>query len=547
LAFVLGLGVLPAKGQSLIWTQQFGTPGSDEGNAVAIDSSGNALCCGSTDGNLGGPSAGNFDAYLSKRSPSGTLLWTRQIGSTSTDIGAALAIDAADNAYITGFTAGSLAGPNLGAEDVYLAKFDAGGALVWALQTGTAGIDSSTAVAVDGFGSVYVSGWTAGSLGGVNAGVEDAFLAKYDSSGTLLWARQLGTSGLDWSAAVAVDAAGNAYICGGTRGNIAAPNQGQQDAFVAKYDASGTLSWSRQFGTSNFDWHLGVALDSAGNVVLAGSTLGSLAGPNQGSHDVILTKYDSSGSLAWIRQLGTSSEDMAQEVAMDGADNACVTGHTHGSLGGPNAGSRDGILIQCDPQGNVVWTRQFGTPSFDFPVSVAVAGPGETYVAGSTSGSLGGPNAGFTDAFLAKYDNSCTPGLSYCTAKVTSGGCVPAMSASDVPSLSSPGSFMVMASALEPSQNGIMFFGTTGPASTPFQDGTLCVNAPLYRLSPKNSGGAGACSGSLGYTLAEMLAQPQGGPLLVVNQVVNIQTWFRDPPASSTTGLSNGLQVTICP
>jgi hypothetical protein len=143
--------------------------------------------------------------------------------------------------------------------------------------------------------------------------------------------------------------------------------------------------------------------------------------------------------------------------------------------------------------------------------------------------------------------NTCPNPSVYCTPKVTSSGCVPSMSSSGVPSLSAPGSFTATASALEPGQNGIMFFGTTGPASSPFQDGTLCVNSSLYRLNIKNSGGAASCTGSFSYSLAEMLAQPQGGPLLVANQVVNVQAWFRDPPAASTTGLSNGLQFTVCP
>jgi hypothetical protein len=148
----------------------------------------------------------------------------------------------------------------------------------------------------------------------------------------------------------------------------------------------------------------------------------------------------------------------------------------------------------------------------------------------------------------AQSGGGCTGSIStYCTAQVSSSGCVPSMSASGVPSLFAPGLFTVTGSNLEASQNGIMFFGTTGQSSTPFGGGTLCVNAPLYRLNIKNSGAGAACTGTMSYTLLEMLAQPQGGPLLVLNQVVNIQNWFRDPAHPSTTGLSNGLQFTICP
>jgi glucose/arabinose dehydrogenase len=139
------------------------------------------------------------------------------------------------------------------------------------------------------------------------------------------------------------------------------------------------------------------------------------------------------------------------------------------------------------------------------------------------------------------------PPVAYCTAKVTSSGCVPSIGFVGNASLSNPGGFAIRASNLEPNQNGIHFFGTTGPDSTPFQDGTLCVLSPLYRLNVSNSGGGAACSGLLAYTLQDVLDQPQGGILVIAGQVVNQQAWFRDPPAASTTGLSNGLQYAVCP
>jgi hypothetical protein len=150
--------------------------------------------------------------------------------------------------------------------------------------------------------------------------------------------------------------------------------------------------------------------------------------------------------------------------------------------------------------------------------------------------------------------NSSGPGTSgcaspsvYCTSKVSSSGCVPVIASSGQPSLSNPGGFTVSANGLEINQNGIQFFGTSGPDTLPFQDGTLCVLSPLYRLAIKNSGGAASCSGSFSYTLADLLAHPSGGPLVVAGQQINQQGWFRDPPAASTTGLTNGLQYVVCP
>jgi hypothetical protein len=137
--------------------------------------------------------------------------------------------------------------------------------------------------------------------------------------------------------------------------------------------------------------------------------------------------------------------------------------------------------------------------------------------------------------------------FAYCTSKVSSQGCMPVTFGQGAPSLGAPASFSFGAGNVDAGQNGILFFGTTGQNSAPFQDGFLCVQAPLYRLNVVNSGGAAGCQGSFTYTLNDLLSQPQGGGLVVAGAVLNIQAWYRDPPSASTTGLSNGLQLTVCP
>jgi hypothetical protein len=138
-------------------------------------------------------------------------------------------------------------------------------------------------------------------------------------------------------------------------------------------------------------------------------------------------------------------------------------------------------------------------------------------------------------------------GTSYCTSKLTSGACLPLITSSGVPSLANPAGFTVTAFGLEDNQNGLQFFGLTGPAYASFFGHILCVNAPLYRLDVKSTAGHGACTGSLSYTLAEVLAQPAGGPLVTAGQFVYQQAWFRDPPAASSFGTSNGLSYGVCP
>jgi hypothetical protein len=131
---------------------------------------------------------------------------------------------------------------------------------------------------------------------------------------------------------VAVDASGNAYISGRTDGSLGGPNAGGDDAFLAKYSSAGDLVWSRQIGTSSTDESWSVAMDGSGNAYISGNTLGSLGGPNAGGADAFLTKYDSSGNTLWSQQIGTSSDDYSRSVAVDASGNAYISGNTSSSL-----------------------------------------------------------------------------------------------------------------------------------------------------------------------------------------------------------------------
>jgi len=388
-----------------VWSRQIGTASADYCDSVAVDAFGNAYITGYTRGSLGGPNAGNTDAFLLKYDDSGSLLWSQQIGTWNNDYGYSVAVDASGNAYITGNTEGSLPEPTAGRHDAFLAKYDGSGSLLWSQRLGTSGNDYGYSVAVDAFGNAYITGGTEGSLGGPNAGEYDAFLAKYDGSGSLLWSQQIGTSGIDEGHSVAVDASGNAYITGYTQGSVGGPNVGGRDAFLLKYDGSGSLLWSRsqQIGTSSEDNGLSVALDASGNAYITGYTRGSLGGPNAGGRDAFLLKYDDSGSLLWSQQIGTSGEDRAYSVAVDAFGNAYITGYTQGSLGGPNAGGDDAFLVKYDGSGSLLWSQQIATSGSDNGLCVAVDASGNAYITGSTSGSLGGPNAGGADAFLVKF------------------------------------------------------------------------------------------------------------------------------------------------
>jgi hypothetical protein len=184
---------------------------------------------------------------------------------------------------------------------------------------------------------------------------------------------------------------------------LGGPNAGDIDAWIAKYDAEGTQLWTRQFGTPAGDGNYAVATDEMGNVYTSGYTLGSLASPNAGGLDAFITKYDAEGNLLWTRQLGTAGRDGGRGVSVDGLGNVYVSGSTEGSLGGPSAGRSDAFVAKYDAVGNLRWLHQFGTTGDDPGENISADGLGNVYLSGYTNADLGGPNAGGNDAFLAKF------------------------------------------------------------------------------------------------------------------------------------------------
>ena len=274
----------------------------------------------------------------------------------------------------------------------------------WKRQIGTSVFDRSDSVALDAFGNAYITGYTRGDLGGSNAGGDDAFLSKFDSAGNELWTSQIGSTEQDLSYSVAVDASGNVYISGNTTGDLGGPNAGFYDAFLSKFDSSGNEAWTTQIGTKQWDRSSSVAVDASGDIYISGRTTGDLGGSRIGWQDAFLSKFDPEGHELWTTQIGTIYDDKSNAVAVDASGNVYISGSNQDDPSGPSAGDIDVFLSKLDSDGNELWTTQIGSSDRDGSSSVAVDASGNVYISGSTSGDLGGPNAGDWDAFLVKYE-----------------------------------------------------------------------------------------------------------------------------------------------
>ncbi len=395
------LGLAPAAtvwGAEIVWVREFGTANGDNAYAVAAD--GNTYVAGVTAGVLPGQlSAGTNDAFVRKYDADGNDVWTRQFGTSSSDDARGIAADAS-GVYVVGYTSGTFPGQtSLGNGDTFVRKYDVDGNELWTRQFGTTGTDIAVGISVDASG-VYVTGHTSGSfLGSPRVGDWNAFVRKYDVDGNVLWTRECGTIQLEEVHAVSADASG-IYIAGYTSGSFAGyTNAGGRDAFVVKYDASGTALWARQIGSIWSDEAMGVSA-AAGGVYLAVNTHGNLGS------NIYVQKYDASGARLWTHEFGTAASADARGISAD-ASGVYVAGLTLATLPGQiRVGGRDAFVRKYDVDGNEVWTQQFGTPSDDEANGVSVA-PTGVYVVGRTFGTFPGqPIVRSSDAFVAKLDNS---------------------------------------------------------------------------------------------------------------------------------------------
>jgi pimeloyl-ACP methyl ester carboxylesterase len=282
---------------------------------------------------------------------------------------------------------------------------------IWVKQFGTNNYDDAFAITTDNDGNQYVVGHTNGTFpNNTNSGGYDAYIAKYSSSGTQVRVKQFGTSSHDAAYGITTDSADNLYVTGFTSGTL--PNNissGGDDIFIAKYASDGSQVWIKQFGTSHHEIAYSITTDSAGNLYITGETGGTFSdNTNSGSYDVFIAKYASNGNQVWVKQFGTSGNDIAYNITIDTSDNLYITGHTPGSL--PNntsMGSVDAYIAKYTINGNQVWVKQFGTSGYDEARGITADSSDNLYVAGTTNGTFpNNANIGNADAYIAKYDSS---------------------------------------------------------------------------------------------------------------------------------------------
>ncbi len=222
----------------LNWSKHLGSLGDEQLVAAITAPDGGVIVAGGTTADLGGDSLGGYDAVVMRYDPAGNLLWSKHVGTMYDDLATALAPAPDGGFYLAGMSMGELAqGEQRGSKDAFVARFDEAGNEIWIHQLGTGADEYALALAPDGQGGVYVAGSTAGSMvEDAHAGLTDAFAARYDADGSLLWLGQKGTEDNDQAnAVVASGVAGRAFVGGSARGDLAGVGSqiGEYDAFIA--------------------------------------------------------------------------------------------------------------------------------------------------------------------------------------------------------------------------------------------------------------------------------------------------------------------------
>ena len=445
---------------SLPYVTYYGGVSIDDGNAMTVDKFGNTYITGLTISDSGIATKGAYqtsrgggeDAFLAKFNCAGNLEWATYYGDSGNDIGSALIADDSGNVYLAGYTeskkgiasAGSFQSSYGGGTyygDAFLVKFNSSGQRQWGTYFGGSSDDYALGITFDKKENLYITGVTYSSSGIATSGAfitsnsigDDAFLAKFTKSGSRVWGTYYGGYGYR----VAPDDSGNIYLTGNilggrivaTSGAYQTSNAGANDAYLAKFDSTGSLLWATYFGGKQDEFGLGIITDGS-NVYMAGTTLSNKGiatsgayqtsfGGGTGTGDVFLAKFNSAGAIQWSTYYG-GKDDETEDGLQIGANNKLyIAGNTASANGIATSGAFQTALSRSGAsfiaRFSLAGAREYGTYDSASGATYALTldNSDNIYISGTipenglaTSGAYQTSLAGGNDAFFAKLNLS---------------------------------------------------------------------------------------------------------------------------------------------
>ncbi len=439
----------------------------DQGYSIAVDDSGNVYITGTTpstnfpttDSAYDTSYNGGDDAFVTKLSPMGDLVYSTYLGGSDNENGTDIAVDDARSTYVAGWTYSSdfpttgsaYDTSHNGGPDAFVAKLnEAGNDLVYSTYLGGGTADAAWGIAVDSGESAYVTGWTWSGDFPMKDSIQlfggdgDAYVSKLNAAGDgLVYSTFLGGSSHDVGWGIAVDGGGSAYVIGGTlSSNFPTKNPfqdslgGSRDAFVAKLNTAGnTLVYSTYLGGNDTDNGQRVVVDTAGSAYAIGRT-SSLdfpttdgaydTSPNGGGEAFVAKLNPAGNGLIYSTYLGGSSGEIGRGIALDGGGNAYVTGTTESSdfptkyplQDGYGGGTRDAFVVKLNAAGDtLVYSTYLGGNDNDDGTGIGLDDAGSAYIVGVTFSSdfptmsaFDSTYNGGADAFVTKISPCCVKG-----------------------------------------------------------------------------------------------------------------------------------------
>ncbi|MFH1004317.1 MAG: SBBP repeat-containing protein [Bacteroidota bacterium] len=371
--------------------------------------------------------------------------WAQRAGGTNADLGIGIAVDKWGNSYVTGTylsnTAvfGSYTLPQNGFNDIFIAKYDSNGNVLWAKHAGgnnaiTQGGEGGYGIVVDTLGNCYVIGSATGnaSFDTITIGCSlqgNIFIAKYNSNGNCVWVKRAGGVGGDSGHGISINKNGNLYLTGSFRGTatfgtytITTPNglpNGLPDVFIAKYDLNGNCIWVRQ--GNSIAGGSSISADAMGNCYVTGGfsdsvKFGSYKLTSLGGGDVFVAKYDSSGNCLWAKSGGSVANDGGTGISADGFGNCYVTGEFDGTVTATydtysltGDGSANIFILKYDSIGSCKWAKQANGAGIESGYGIATNKTSNIYVSGQCYSPpiyFGSYFLSSSGAFIAKFDSS---------------------------------------------------------------------------------------------------------------------------------------------
>lgn len=422
-----------------------GATGNESGVAIATDANGNSVVVGTynqlaifgVDTLRGGAITYENDIFIVKTDTNGNIVWARSAGGNFAERVSGVAVDGSGNIFVAGMfsgtaTFGTQSVTSAGSYDCFIAKYNTNGAAQFVVRYGSAADDRLTGIATNAAGtSVAVSGWFTGSaiVGGTTltsiSTEADLYFASFDgTTGTFNWAVSAGGSRADVATAVAMDGSGNVYGTGYycNNANISGPwglqSTGIYNMFVSKYTSSGSFVWARNLVGNSDEYGMAISTDASGSVYVGGYFNGNIGvttsalTQSAGSDDYFLAKWNTSGVSQWLRTGGGAGRDQIRGVNASASGDVLATGYYQNSavIGGyvlnSNA-SGDMFVLYTDANGATRWVNRSTGTGAEVGNGVTVSSTFSVYVTGSiaaatTFGVNNVNTRGGTDMFVTK-------------------------------------------------------------------------------------------------------------------------------------------------